>query len=126
MADALIYALWVDESHRGHEVGAHLLEAAEAQAKKHCAKSVALEWDNSDTPKWVLHWYEKLGYEERAFGRHNSLFVKQLILPKHIEHYGNQQKENLRQGRRDNRYHQRRGKQHDHWRDDVCHRTCGK
>ena len=77
-ADALIYALWVDEPHRGHEVGLHLLEAAEEQARKHGAKTVALEWDRRDTPEWVLDWYERLGYEEKAFGRYSSLLVKAL------------------------------------------------
>jgi len=77
-ADAMIYALWVDEIYRGQKVGLHLLEAAEEQARKHGAKTVALEWDRRDTPEWVLDWYERLGYDEKEFGRYSSLLVKVL------------------------------------------------
>lgn len=78
-ADAYIYALWVDKEYRRHEAGKRLLETAEEQARQNGARSVALGWDGRDTPRWVLHWYERQGYEEKEFGRNRSLLVKKLV-----------------------------------------------
>ena len=77
-ADALIYALWVDEPYRGQGGATYILETIENEARRMGLKSVCLEWDNRDTPEWVLRWYERLGYVEKEFGRHISLLVKQL------------------------------------------------
>lgn len=75
-ADALVYALWVDEPFRGRGVARRLLEAAEREAKAHGCKSVCLEWDRREAEEWTLRWYERLGYEEKEFGRDSSLLVK--------------------------------------------------
>ena len=77
-ADALLYALWVDEPHRRQGAARLLIEAAEREAASHGCRSLALEWDRREAAVWTLEWYERLGYEEKAFGNHNSLLVKQL------------------------------------------------
>lgn len=77
-ADALIYALWVDESYRKQGVARKLLETAEREAKKMGCKTVCLEWDRRESEEWVLRWYERLGYNEKEFGRFSSLLVKEL------------------------------------------------
>ena len=76
--DALLYALWVDEPHRRQGAARLLIEAAEREAASHACRSLALEWDRREAAVWTLEWYERLGYEEKAFGNHNSLLVKQL------------------------------------------------
>lgn len=77
-ADALLYSLWVDEPHRRQGAARLLIEAAEREAASHGCRSLALEWDRREAAVWTLEWYERLGYEEKAFGNHNSLLVKQL------------------------------------------------
>ena len=47
-------------------------------AKEYQGKTIALEYNNRETPKWVRQWYERLGYEEKVFGRYYSLMVKQI------------------------------------------------
>ena len=78
-ADCLLWALWVDEASRKQGVAKRLIKAMEKYAVLYHCKSIALEYDRRDTPEWVLHWYERLGYEEKAFGNHSSLLVKQLM-----------------------------------------------
>ncbi len=77
-ADALIYSLWVDEHHRGHEVAKHLLEAAEREMKRYDVEAVAIIWDARDSPTWVLHWYKRLGYKVKELGYQCSTLVKRL------------------------------------------------
>ena len=77
-ADALIYSLWVDEAHRGHEVAKHLMEAVERELKRCGIATVAISWDGRDSPQWVLHWYKKLGFEEKAFGYQCCTLLKRL------------------------------------------------
>lgn len=77
-ADALIYALWVDEFARRRGVGRKLLEMAEREARRMGCKTVCLEWDRRESEEWTLRWYERLGYNEKEFGRHSSLLVKEL------------------------------------------------
>lgn len=77
-ADALIYALWVDEPYRKQGVARKLLETAEREAKKMGCKTVCLEWDRRESEEWTLRWYERLGYNEKEFGRFSSLLVKEL------------------------------------------------
>ena len=77
-ADALIYALWVDELHRGHKVAKLLMETVESELKRCGIATVAISWDGRDSPKWVLHWYERLGYEEKALGQQSCTLLKRL------------------------------------------------
>lgn len=77
-ADALIYSLWVDEVHRGREVAKLLMETVERELKRYGIATVAISWDGRDSPLWVLHWYERLGYEEKAFGYQCSTLLKRL------------------------------------------------
>lgn len=77
-ADALIYSLWVDERYRGHEVAKHLMEAVESELKRCGVANVAISWDGRDSPEWVLQWYERLGYEERALGRKCRTLLKRM------------------------------------------------
>lgn len=77
-ADALIYALWVDEDYRGREVGKVLLEAAERELINFGVESVAISFDGRDSPQWVLQWYQRLGYEEVAVGHQCSTLIKHL------------------------------------------------
>lgn len=78
-ADGLLWALWVDKAFRRNGAGKRLVETAEKYAAALGCKSLALEHDNREAPSWVKHWYERLGYEEKEFGRHQSLLVKQLV-----------------------------------------------
>lgn len=64
--------------HRGHEVAKHLMEAVEKEIKYCGVQTVAISWDGRDSPLWVLHWYERLGYEEKALGHKCSTLLKRL------------------------------------------------
>ena len=77
-ADALIYSLWVDERHRGRGAAKHLMEAVERELKRCGIANVAISWDGRDSPQWVLQWYERLGYEEKALGQQCCTLLKRL------------------------------------------------
>lgn len=77
-ADALIYSLWVGERHRGRGVAKLLMEAAERELKSCGIKTVAISWDGRDSPQWVLQWYERLGYEKKAFDYRCCTLLKHL------------------------------------------------
>lgn len=77
-ADAIIYALWVDERYRKHGAARELLKKAEREAKRMGCRTICLEWDNREAEEWTLKWYERLGYNEKEFGRYSSLLVKEL------------------------------------------------
>ena len=77
-ADALIYALWVDERHRACGVAKLLMEAAERELKSCGITTVAISWDGRDSPQWVLQWYERLGYEGKDFDYRCCTLLKRL------------------------------------------------
>lgn len=77
-ADALIYSLWVGERHRDREVAKHLMETAEMELKRCSIATVAISWDGRDSPPWVLQWYKRLGYEEKAFDYRCCTLLKRL------------------------------------------------
>lgn len=77
-ADAFIYSLWVGEWYRGRGVAKHLMEAAERELKRCGIATVAISWDGRDSPPWVLQWYERLGYEEKASDYRCCTLLKQL------------------------------------------------
>ena len=77
-ADALIYSLWVDERHRGSGVAKLLMEAAERELKSCGITTVAISWNGRDSPRWVLQWYERLGYKKKAFDYRCCTLLKHL------------------------------------------------
>lgn len=77
-ADALIYSLWVGETHRGRGVAKLLMEAAERELKRCDIATVAISWDGRDSPPWVLQWYERLGYVEKVFDYKCCTLLKRL------------------------------------------------
>ena len=85
---AIIWALWVVEDGRNFGLATALLEKAEEIAASLGHKEVALEWNIRDSPRWVFHWYERRGYEERFFSECGSMMFKQ------IENNNNNNQEN--------------------------------
>lgn len=77
-ADALIYSLWVGERHRGRGVAKLLMETAERELRSCGITTVAISWDGRDSPQWVLQWYERLGYEGKAFDYRCCTLLKRL------------------------------------------------
>ena len=77
-ADALLFSLWVNGCNRKRGEGSMLMIEAELHAIGNRCKSIALEYDCREAPEWVKRWYERLGYEEKAFGRFGVIMVKQL------------------------------------------------
>ena len=77
-ADALVYSLWVGERHRGRGVAKLLMETAERELKRCGIVTVAISWDGRDSPQWVLQWYERLGYEGKAFDYRCCTLLKRL------------------------------------------------
>ena len=75
---ALIWGLWVTEEARQFGLATELLSKAEEIAASLGHKEVALEWNIRDSPRWVFHWYERRGYEERFFSDYGSTMFKQL------------------------------------------------
>ena len=54
------------------------MEAVECELKRCGIATVAISWDGRDSPKWVLQWYERLGYEEKALGNQCCTLLKRL------------------------------------------------
>ncbi len=82
-ADCLLWALWVDKGNKHRRIRRRgeatvLVQTAELEAKRKGCKSIALEWNEQESPSWVRDWYARLGYEERAFGNRYALMVKYL------------------------------------------------
>lgn len=75
-ADALIYALFVDNNHRRKGVAQHLLQLAEQQAKLNGTKVIGLEFVKEESESFVLEWYLKNGY--KPFSKESNLLIKEL------------------------------------------------
>lgn len=75
-ADALIYALFVDNNHRRNGVAQHLLQLAEQQAKLSGVKTIGLEFNKEESETFVLKWYLKNGY--KPFSKKSNLLIKEL------------------------------------------------
>lgn len=75
---AYIWALWVEPTARKKGTATALLRKAEEIAKAQGEPFVWLEWEDADSDRFVLEWYQRNGYEEVAFGQHNSLLRKAL------------------------------------------------
>lgn len=75
-ADALIYALFVDNNHRRKGVAQHLLQLAEQQAKLNGVKVIGLEFVKEESDGFVLDWYLRSGY--KPFSKKSNLLIKKL------------------------------------------------
>lgn len=75
-ADALIYALFVDDTHRRRGVAKHLLQLAEQQAKLNGIKTIGLEFNKDESESFVLEWYLNNGY--KPFSMESRLLIKKL------------------------------------------------
>ena len=75
-ADALIYALFVDSTHRRCGVAKRLLRLTEQQAKLNKVKIIGLEFNKDESDRFVLDWYLRSGY--KLFDEKNNLLIKKL------------------------------------------------
>jgi GNAT superfamily N-acetyltransferase len=75
-ADALIYALFVDNNHRKNGVAQRLLQLAEQQAKLNGVKTIGLEFNKDESDRFVLDWYLRSGY--KPFNKKSNLLIKKL------------------------------------------------
>ena len=75
-ADALIYVLFVDDTHRRCGVAQHLLQLAEQQAKLNGVKTIGLEFNKDESDRFVLDWYLRRGY--KPFNKESNLLIKEL------------------------------------------------
>lgn len=75
-ADALIYALFVDDTHRRRGVAKHLLQLAEQQAKLNGIKTIGLHFIKEESESFVLDWYLNSGY--KPFSKESTLLIKEL------------------------------------------------
>ena len=79
-ADALIYALFVDEGYRRNNVGKQLLKLAEQQAKLNDVNIIGIEFDKEESESFVLDWYLREGYKPFSSinDNENNLLIKRL------------------------------------------------
>ena len=75
-ANALIYALFVDDTHRRCGVAKRLLQLSEQQAKLNGAKTIGLEFNKDESDSFVLDWYLRSGY--KPFNKESNLLIKKL------------------------------------------------
>lgn len=75
-ADALIYALFVDNNYRRCGVAKRLLQLAEQQAKLNGVKIIGLEFNKDESENFVLNWYLNNGYKH--FSKKSNLLIKML------------------------------------------------
>ena len=75
-ADALIYALFVDNNHRKCGVAKHLLQLAEQQAKLNGVKIIGLEFNKEESENFVLNSYFSNGY--KPFSKGSNLLITTL------------------------------------------------
>ena len=75
-ADALIYALFVDDNHRRKGVAKSLLQLAEQQAKLNGVKTIGLHFVEEESDRFVLDWYLRSGY--KPFDKKSNLLIKKI------------------------------------------------
>ena len=75
---AYLFRLWVIEECRRQGIAKALLDKAEELARSEGVDAVYLQWDEWDTPRWMLDHYVARGYEEVAFGPNNALLKLRL------------------------------------------------
>lgn len=79
---AFIYSLWVDEDCRRKGKAALLLDAAERIVKQAGHKSAVMEWELKNTPREILDYYFRRGYEEILFDGNGEYSVVEKIFRK--------------------------------------------
>lgn len=78
---AFIYALWVEPQARRKGEAKKLLERAEDIAREAGHKAVRLEWHDY-TPKEILYWYMRNGYDDKAFdGMGKYVLLEKILQP---------------------------------------------
>ena len=77
-ADALIYALFVDEGYRRNNVAKRLLKLAEQQAKLNDVNIIGIKFDKEESETFVLDWYLREGYKSFIINNNNILLIKRL------------------------------------------------
>lgn len=75
-ADALIYALYIDNRYREQGVATKLLQSAEQQIKLNGLQIAGIEFDKKESESFVLAWYLKIGY--KPFSKRSKLLIKKL------------------------------------------------
>lgn len=75
---AYIHNLWVQPHCRREGKAKKLLDKAETIAHNKGISAVHLEWEEVDTPKWMLDHYISRGYEEVEFCDGYALLKKPL------------------------------------------------
>ena len=76
--EAYLWNLHVRGDRRRWGYGKELLREAIKIAKERGCKKVSLDWDITETPRWVRDWYEREGFEEREFGSDYVFMEKKL------------------------------------------------
>lgn len=61
-----LWDLFVKPEYRQRGHAKRLLQCAENTAKAEGHKSVIMEWEEVETPQYILAWYLRLGYEPRV------------------------------------------------------------
>lgn len=76
---AFIWGLWVDEPIRRKGYATRLMDRAEQIAKENGHDAVFIEWFIKESPIEISYWYDRRGYDEKAFTPGiNALMRKEL------------------------------------------------
>lgn len=75
---AFIHNLWVQPFCRRKGTARQLLDKAENIVRNLGLDALYLEWEEADTPRWMLEHYIRRGYSEVAFGDGLALLKKPL------------------------------------------------
>lgn len=76
--EAYLWNLYVEPDHRRHGLAHLLLQSAEQEARSHRSHTAMLEWELRESPRWVLDFYTRQGYDEREFGKDSAWLAKKL------------------------------------------------
>lgn len=76
--EGYIWNLHVDDNHRRRGYARRLLHEALYVVEEADCEIASLEWNERDTPVEVCRWYEREGFEVKAFGRGCAYMVKKI------------------------------------------------
>ncbi len=77
---AYAHNLYVDLNYRCKGIAKLLLEMAENITKNHGYDKIGINWDINDTPREILDWYKRCGYEEIGHFRHESCTLEKKLI----------------------------------------------